>query len=389
MLRSEVIRAYVRASISLGLALAMLLASSTVRADEASGRWTGQVSLWGNYYWETSTRVEAPGASFRLSSPSGVDVNGAYLMDAITSASVAAGVSSDIRFTEIRHQGSLGVGHEFDLGNEQLRLDVSGRVSVEPDYVATGVTLSGALSMAERCSVLGFSLGYIHDDVGAVIRGAPRAADGRDLSDRGRIGQLEGIQASLYFSQILTATSIASVGYDLVYDQGYLQSFYRAVQVQGQLTPEHHPDQRTRHSFWGRLAWIIPESDTAFQGLYRVYVDDWGVGALTPEGRIYQGIGGGVSLRVRYRYYNQLHSFFWQPMSTYTSMDQFVTADVKMSGFETHLVGFHALVQLHFLAESPLSFLAQGRFILSFDYYLQGNRYGNAVIAQAGVEVPF
>jgi hypothetical protein len=252
------------------------------------------------------------------------------------------------------------------------------------------VTLSGALSMAERCSVLGFSIGYIHDDVGMVIRGAPRSADGRDLSDRGRVGQLEGLQATLSFSQILTATSLATVGYDLVYDQGYLQNPYRVVPLStGDLRPETHPGSRLRHSFWGRLAWIVPESDTAFHLIYRVYADDWGVGALTPEARIYQGIGSGVSLRLRYRYYNQLHSFFWRPMGGFTPADQYVTADPKMSEFESHLVGFHVLTQLTFLAESPLSFLAQGRFILSFDYYLQGTRYGNAVIAQAGVEVPF
>ena len=125
--------------------------------------------------------------------------------------------------------------------------------------------------------------------------------------------------------------------------------------------------------------------------MYRVYVDDWGIGALTPEARVYQGLGGGVLLRLRYRYYNQLHAFFAPPIGGYTSAleAQYVTADQKMAQFENHLVGFHALVQLRFLSETPLSFLEQGRFILSFDYYLQGSRFGNAVIAQAGVEVPF
>lgn len=379
-----------RACVSLLVAFAMLGAASSVRADESSGRWTGQVSLWGNYYWETSTRVEAPGASFRLSSPDGVDVRGDYLLDAITSASIAAGVSTDQRFTEIRNQGSLGVGHEFDLGTEQLRLDVSGRVSIEPDYVATGVTLSGVLSMAERCSLLGFSLGYIHDDVGQVIRGG--ASAGAALSNRGRVGQLEGVQAGIYFSQILTATSVLTVGYDLVHNNGFLQNAYRQVPIVGsQPVPEHHPDQRTRHSFYGNLRWIVPESDTAFHLMYRVYVDDWGIGALTPEARIYQGLGSNVMLRLRYRYYNQLHAFFAPPIGGYTSVmdEQFVSADQKMAAFENHLIGFHALVQLNFLAESPLSFLEQGHFILSFDYYLQGSRFGNAVIAQAGVEVPF
>ena len=211
-------------------------------------------------------------------------------------------------------------------------------MSVEPDYVATGVTLSGVYSMAERCSLLGFSLGYIHDDVGQIIRGGmPRVdmATGRDLNNRGRVGQLEGLQLGIYFSQILNATTTASIGYDLVYNDGYIQSPYRTVMVAGQLTPEHHPDQRTRHSFYGRLATIVPETNTAFHLMYRVYVDDWGVGALTPEGRIYQGLGDAVTLRVRYRYYSQTASFFDSGllMPVYHNAPRYFTADPKMQRF--------------------------------------------------------
>lgn len=372
--------------------LLVLLASGSVRADGASGTWTGAVSLWGNYYWETSTRVEAPSVAFRLSSPDGIDVHGEYLLDAITSASVAAGVISDVRFTEIRHQGTFGVGHEFDLGQAQLRLDVNGRISAEPDYLATGITLSGALSLAERCSVIGFSAGYIHDDVGAIVRGGPPRVDpttGRDLSNRGRLGQLEGLNLSLSYTQILTAWSLLTVGYDLVHNDGFIQNAYRQVQVEGSLTPEHHPDQRTRHSFYGHLAMMIPASRTTFHALYRVYFDDWGVGALTPEVRIYQEVGSDVTLRVRYRYYNQLHSYFYRPADQYTFDDQFVTADQKMAAFETHIVGFHVMVSLAFLRSGPLDFLSRGRFTLSFDYLWQGSRFGNAVLSQTGVEIPF
>ena len=46
-------------------------------------------------------------------------------------------------------------------------------------------------------------------------------------------------------------------------------------------------------------------------------LDDWGIGALTPEARIYQEVGEDVTLRVRYRYYNQLRSFFYRPDQQY------------------------------------------------------------------------
>ena len=392
MLARPRVRALGRAFGALLTAIAVMLASGSVRADEASGTWTGAVALWGNYYWETSTRVEAPSVAFRLSSPDGIDVHGEYLLDAITSASVAAGVIADVRFTEIRHQGTIGVGHELDLGEAQLRLDVSGRVSAEPDYLASGVTLSGSLSLAERCSVIGFSLGYIHDEVGAIVRGGPPRVDpatGRDLSNRGRLGQLEGVNLSIAYTQILAAWALATIGYDFVHNDGFIQNAYRQVQVQGALQPEHHPDQRTRHSFYGRLAMMIPQTHTAFHLNYRVYVDDWGIGALTPEARIYQEVGEDVTLRVRYRYYNQLRSFFYRPDMQYRFDDEFVTADQKMADFETHLLGFRVLVSLGFLGGGPLDFLSRGHFTLSFDYLWQGSRFGNAVLSQTGLEVPF
>jgi hypothetical protein len=370
------------ALIVLGCALVALPAS-------AQG-WRGRVGLWGNYYWETSTRVVAPEVSGAVTTPDGVDIRGTYLLDAITSASIASGVIEDIRFTEVRNQGTLGFGREFDLGQAQLRLDLNGRMSHEPDYFATGLTLSGALSLAERCSVIGFSLGYIHDDVGRVIRGGAPRTDGMggDLSNRGRVGELEGVSASLSFTQILSEISLASIGYDLVHNWGYLANPYRTLAVEGAQANETHPGSRTRHSLYGRVQLYAPESRTAFHVLYRVYLDDWELGALTPEGRIYQEIGDALVLRVRYRYYNQLRSFFWRPVDQFSFEDPFLTADPKMAAFQSHLLGVHARISLGFLGGSPLGFLEDGAVVLNFDYLWQGSRFGDGVIAQVGVDVP-
>jgi Protein of unknown function (DUF3570) len=215
----------------------------------ADGTWGGQVELQGNYYWETSTRVVAPEIRGRITSPEGTDVSVDYLVDAITSASIAAGVAEDIRFTEVRHQVTGGVGHEFDLGEAQLRVDGTARVSVEPDYLATAGTLSSTLSLAQRCTQLSLSLTYIHDDVGAVIRGGTaRVADGRDLSNRGRVGQLEGITMGLAWSQVITRTFVGVIGYDIVHNWGFLQNPYRRVAIGGITLPETTYRSRVQHS---------------------------------------------------------------------------------------------------------------------------------------------
>lgn len=373
------------------LIVSVVVFAHAARADETTGTWTGAVSVQGNYYWETSTRVIAPELRIELSSPDGTDIHAEYLVDSITSASIAAGVVEDIRFTETRHQVSLGVGHEFDFDDAQLRLDLSTRVSHEPDYLASGVTLAGTLSLAQRCTLLGASLTYIHDNVGAVIRGGqPRVGDdGRDLSDRGRVGELEGVTLGLSLSQILTPTLIASVGYDLVHNWGFLQNPYRGVMIGGVLRPEAHPDERTRHSAYGRVALFVPETRTAFHVLYRFYLDGWDVAALTPEGRIYQELGDSITLRFRYRYYQQTRSLFSRTPDQYAADDPFVTNDPKMEAFESHLVGVHARVAMSFLDQTFLSFADEGEVWFSFDSWFQTSRFGNGVIAQAGVRVPF
>ncbi|MFT5353063.1 MAG: hypothetical protein ACI9KE_000260, partial [Polyangiales bacterium] len=79
------------------LALAGVLAFVPgAQADRASGTWTGDLQLRGNYYWERSTRVVAPSLSAGIVSPDGVRVGGEYLVDSITSASQAAGVLEDV-----------------------------------------------------------------------------------------------------------------------------------------------------------------------------------------------------------------------------------------------------------------------------------------------------
>jgi hypothetical protein len=370
-------------------ALAVLAPSDRARGDEATGTWTGQVDIQGNYYWETSTRVVAPSARIRLTSPDGTDLHFEYLVDAITSASIAAGVRADIRFTEVRNQATAGFGHEFDLGDAQLRLDLAGRLSHEPDYFATGVTAAAALALNQRSTVIGLSLGYIHDDVGQVIRGAPRTDGMRDLSNRGRVGQLEGLSTGLTLSQIITPQLEAAIGYDFVHNWGFLANPYRTVMVQGGPQPEAHPPLRTRHSAYGRIAFFIPESRTSLQALYRAYLDDWDIAALTPEARVYQEIGELVTLRLRYRYYVQTRSFFYRPPDQYTIGEDFYTADPKMSAFDSHLFGVHARLQLNFLVGTIFDFLRRANFWLSFDYLVQNNRFGNAVIAEMALSIPF
>ncbi len=373
----------------LAVITAILALPGVARADEASGTWTGALELRANYYWETSTRVVAPEVRARLDSPDGVRIDADYLLDAITSASLAAGVQEDIRFTEVRNQGTLGVSREFDLGEAQLRLGTSGRISHEPDYLATGITAYGSLALNQRSTILGATLTYIHDDVGAVVRGGgPRVDDsGRDLSDRGRQGQLEGISAGVTLNQVLSPVCTVVLGYSYLHNWGFLQNAYRRAAVASGLAPEQHPGARNRHTLNGRLAYFVPETQTAFHLMYRAYLDDWNVGAISPEVRVYQMIGRSALVRLRYRYYDQTDSYFFEPM--YDGTERFVTADQKMRAFHSHLFGAQLRVALDFLSRTPLSFLDRAWVDMSFNYWVQTSGFGNGILSQVGFSTPF
>ncbi len=368
-----------------------VLTASFARADEASGTWTGYVNLRGNYYWETSTRVVAPEVQARLESPDGVRIDADTLIDAVTSASVGSGVQSDIRFTEIRNQGSLAISREFDLGGAQLRLGTSGRLSHEPDYFATNIAGFASLSLNQRSTVINASFTYEHDDVGAVLRGGMARVDpttGRNLSDRGRQGVLQAFMGVLTWNQVLSPVCTLTTSYTLVNDWGYLQSPYRRAQVAGGVQAETHPNQRLRHSLSGNLAYYIVETSTAIHIGYRAYIDNWNVASLTPTFQLYQMIGRSAMLRFSYRFYDQTQSFFYSS-NPYPAGTMYVTADKKMAPFHSHLLGLQAMIGLDFLSNTPLSFLNQAWLDMSFNYWIQTSGFGNAVLAQTGLRVPF
>jgi hypothetical protein len=357
-------------------------------AAHAQEDWSGEVEVRGNYYWERSTLVIAPQATVEVEAPNGVRLHGDYLVDTITSASLGAGAVTDNRFTEIRHDIRLGGGYEFDLGERQLDLTLTGRYGFEPDYTSTGVSLASRLSLNQRATVLALGLTYIHDVIGKKLRGADRSADGRDLSDRGTQGDLDAIVLNAGLEQALSPVLTLAVGYDLGLAYGYQHNPYRTAGVAGTQQDEAHPDERGRHNVHARLAYYIPVTGTALHGIYRAYLDTWDIGALTPEARIYQEIGDLVTLRLRYRYYTQTRAFFQRPDGQYLETDPYRTSDPKMSEFHSNLFGTQVRLDLGFLAGSALDAAAQGSLEITFDFWWNTSASGPGVIAQAAVTMP-
>ncbi|HEX6240925.1 MAG TPA: DUF3570 domain-containing protein [Polyangiales bacterium] len=373
------------------LGLLLCLIAFGARADAVSGTWTGSVSLRGNYYYERSTRVIAPAFTGSLATPQGIRMDATYLLDAITSASVATGVQDDVAFTEKRHDFTAGAGYEFDFGGVQLDLAASGRMSREPDYKSRGVGFAPVLSLNERNTMLRLNGYYIHDDVARVERSLPSSGGSLTAAKPVPVGTLDTLSLGFAIDQLLSPLAWATLGYDLAILSGFTANPYRSVTFPGGgvPVPESHPDERYRHAVYGWLQHSIPPMHASLRAGYRLYKDDWEILAHAVEGRVYQELGPHVELRLRYRYYTQSSSFFWGNDRAQYMQTGYASADPKMTAFHDHTFGFKLRLALGFLQGTWANAMRNVVIDGTLEYIINTNRYGNGWVSQGGLIWPF
>lgn len=358
--------------------LACLLAASwtaTALADEASGTWSGSLEGRGNYYWERSTRVVVPAARLELTAPNGVRIGAGYLVDVISSASIAQGVQEDAVHTEVRHGPTADLGKEFDLGDSQLDLSVHGTYSTESDYESVIYGLSTALMLDDKNTRLRLSASRVQDEI-------------RNNADPAFEGELSGTMLGAGFERVLNPVTTIALSYQFGYLEGYLGNTYRTALIGPLPHRERPPGERFRHTASARLAWFIPATNTALHLIYSAYVDSWNIAALNPEIRLYQHFGRDFVIRPRYRFYAQTRASFQR--DTYPGgWDGPITNDPKLTEFTTHAFGASLEYRVGFLEGTGLDFARNTWFDLSFDRYLSTNAFGNGVIATAGGRIEF
>lgn len=380
--------AFLRLLLAAGIALLGLPPRGS-QADEVTGTWTGDVQLRGNYYWDRSTRVVAPEIIAQLEAPQGSRLRVDYLVDSITSASIAAGALEDTRFNEIRHDVAVKGGHEFY--ERENPVDVWGgvRFSREPDYFSFSTFFQPSIWLADRATRLLGRVTYLHDEIGQNFRGGTQMRPGEDGTRGSDFGErLDAVSMAVGWEQALTPTLTFEVAYDFTVQSGFLANPYRSV-LGGQ-RPEEHPGIRLRNLLYSRIAWYIPRSRTSLQALYRSYFDDWSISAINPEVRVYQEMSPYFQTRLRYRYYKQTSAFFYKSdPNAYTFEDVYVTNDPKMSAFQVNEIGIQFLVLGSFLEGRAHRSIAGAQFDISFNYRWNTNAFGNQVISQAGLRIPF
>ncbi|HUH01722.1 MAG TPA: DUF3570 domain-containing protein [Kofleriaceae bacterium] len=362
------------------LSLAAALSVAAILALPHAVQADGELSLRGAYYKERATRVQQPMIDGRFDAGETGEVRVHALVDAITSASVAAGAAGE-PFTEVRWEGGAGYLRELDTPVAPLRLGVQGRYSNEPDYVSFFGGVRAELDLAQRNTTVGLAFNYGHDQL-------------NNAGSQGGISQiiegtLDTVMGSASISQLLSPTVVVKATYDLIYLDGFQQNPYRSVVAGGVVERERVPDTRLRHAVAASTRGHLPGSGTTLVANYRLYLDDWGIVAHTPEVRAIQSLPREAELALRFRYHRQSRAEFFRTVydTNDPTMQPFLTDDVKLSAFDGQTYGTRL--------EAPLSALgvrgerADIRASASFEYVVQNNRFGDAVIAEFAITVPF
>jgi len=357
-----------------------LVAAASVHADEVSGTWTGELEARGNYFLERSTRVVIPAARVALAAPNGVRVDASYLVDVISSASIAQGASEDSVFTELRHAVGAGTGKTFALGDNDLDLSVHGTYSTEDDYKSRIYGANVSFAFNEKNSVISLGLTRVSDTI----------EDNRDATFR---AHLRGVTAQAGVSQVLGRTLVLSFGYEFVVLSGFLGNPYRSAQfVAHAPVREDPPDERYRHNWELQLSWFAAATNTTLQAYARYYTDSWSIHAVTPELRLYQSLGRDLNVRLRFRYYTQSSAAFAPPGDDgryEVGYQGPTTGDPKLMDFDSRQFGVRVSLALRALSNSFLGFASRGILDLQLDRQWCSSAFGNNVMATLGGRLPF
>ena len=336
----------------------------------------GTVSVRGAYYKERSTRVAQPMIDTNLKTSEHGTVVGHFLIDSITSASVAAGAASDA-FTETRYEFGGNYSHEL----KTFRLGGGARLSYEPDYFSVFGSLRGEIDLAEKNATAGLALAVGRD---AISNAGLQGGMAPEISE-----SLTTALASASFSQILTPNMIASITYDFIYMKGYQANVYRSVPAGGSFAAERVPDKRVRNAAAASLKSYIEPTKTTVIASYRFYFDDWGVLGHTPEIRLVQEVGSDLEMHLRYRLYRQSAADFFQQVydTADPAMQPFITADQKLAKQTTQAFGVKGDAALSLFGVGGR--MEKARLSVMFEFTKQTTTFGNAIASQVALTVPF
>jgi hypothetical protein len=270
----------------------------------------------------------------------GATLQGSYLVDVVSAASVDIIATASRRWHEVRHAGTLSGEYK----PRALGVGFSASVSNEPDYFSYGASGHLSYDLDEKNTSIFFGYGYGHDTIGR--GGTPFTTFARALQ-RGSF--LLGVD------QVMGPSTLGSLSFGAIIENGDQSKPYRYIPMfsaaEAAKVPvgasleyvnshrlferplEQLPLARRRFSLTGQIAQRL-ESST-IRASERAYVDNWGVKASTTDARWLFDVAERVRVWPHFRFHAQTPVVFWQRAyvsegTTGFSLPEFRTGDREL-----------------------------------------------------------
>lgn len=323
-------------------AAVVLVLASTAFADDT---FTTKTQVYAD---SDHTVVVSPLVAISRDAWKGGTLSASYVADIVSSASIDVVSNATKHMSDFRSEITAALTQKWRAST----FSGSYIYSVENDYSSQNADLSVAQDFFQRNTTL--ALGWTVSE-NAVGRTGDQAFH-RSLF-------VTGVAAT--WTQTINKRLIGQASYTFTYNDGYQASPYRFVPVtanNGLTTqfkvPESMPLTRYRNAFVVGLNQHLFH-DTAIQGDYRFYVDNWSLLSHTVQLR-YFVTWKDVTLRLRERFYYQRGVSFFEPH--YAEVEPYMTTDRESSTFWSNLAGLKVSWRLPFVHRA-IELEAKGDFL--------------------------
>ena len=268
-------------------------------------------------------QIDGPSVLVRKQIGKSVSFVGNYYVDMVSSASIDV-ITQASPYTEERTQWSAGM--DYLRGNTTM--SVAYTSSNESDFDAKTYSYSVSQDMFGDLTTLTLSYAYGDDTVG-------KSTDPTFEEDNTRQHYGVGI------TQILTRNMIASLNYEAITDEGFLNNPYRSVRYFNPTTglgysyePELYPHTHTSNAVGVRAKYYLPYR-AAIEGEYRFFTDTWGINSNTAA-IAYTHPMGPWTFNGKYRYHDQNGADFYADIFPRSEATNFRGRDKELSPLTSH-----------------------------------------------------
>jgi Protein of unknown function (DUF3570) len=290
--------------------------------------------------------IHGPSVLVRKKMAEKYSISANYYMDMVTSASIDVETSGASEYKEERTQYNVS----FDYLRGKTTYNLNYTSSEENDYEAETITFGiGQDLFGDLTNIsLGFSKG---SDV--VMRTTSDPLTGRRIVDPTFAEDIDRWSYRVGVSQILTKSIIATLGLEVITDEGYLNNPYRSYRFVDPgdtrlfaLATEIYPRTRTSNAVALNGKYFLPYR-AALQGGYRYFTDTWGIRANTFNVGYTHPLGSTPwQFEVSLRLYDQGAADFYSDLFDRANEQNFMARDKELSTFKSQTLRVGATYEL-------------------------------------------